>query len=755
MIQGLQEPLICLIFVGKRVMKRIFDIFSARIMFWICLLFLSLKAAPQQVDHWEALVRAENQWSYFLGTSEPPSNWNAPEFDPSSWETGPGGFGYGDDDDATVIPAVPSVYIRHTFQILRVESIQALLLYADFDDGFVAYLNGVEIARANMGTTARPPFNQYAPSCSFEAQIPAGKAPARFILSPDHLKLIKSGPNVLALQFHNCNSTSSDLSSTTFLLAGLSEAGTFYQPCPSWFVNPETERSHLPLILINTNGQTIVDEPKITAGIRIIDNGPGNTNGIFDSNSTYDGNVGIEIRGQSTQSFPKKSYGMELRDEDGDDVKASLLGMPSESDWVLYAPYTDKTMLRNALTYYLGLRMGRWQPRFRFCELYLNGDYIGVYLLIEKIKRDKERVPVVKMTNNDVSGDAVTGGYIVKVDKVQDLTASEFFYNYPDISYPNTRAYAWTWVYPKAENLMPQQRNWFMNYIKTVENTINSSSFTNPVTGYPAILDIPSFIDFQIINELANNVDGYRYSTFFYKNRDSQGGKLVAGPLWDFNLGYGNVNYAAARLSTSTWLYTSIGPGEGNCMHWYYRLMQDPTYQQSLKERYSRLRKGILHTDSIFKTIDSMITRLGPAVGRNFNRWPVLDKYIWPNPEIRYTYENEIIFFKNWVSDRLYWMDTQWLVTVPVATKPMDTSLRVYPNPVEDEIHFSIPSGSGEATLEIWDIRGVKLLTRTFMSDGSASSHFSAGVSHLGRGVYLVRISGKNFIPFTDKVVIE
>ena len=126
MIQGLQEPLICLIFVGKRVMKRIFDIFSARIMFWICLLFLSLKAAPQQVDHWEALVRAENQWSYFLGTSEPPSNWNAPEFDPSSWETGPGGFGYGDDDDATVIPAVPSVYIRHTFQILRVESIQAL-----------------------------------------------------------------------------------------------------------------------------------------------------------------------------------------------------------------------------------------------------------------------------------------------------------------------------------------------------------------------------------------------------------------------------------------------------------------------------------------------------------------------------------------------------------------------------------------------------------------------------------------------------
>ncbi len=623
------------------------------------MLLLSLKAAPQQIDHWEALVRAENQWSYFLGTSEPPSNWNSPEFNPSAWESGSGGFGYGDNDDATIIPRVPSVFIRHTFQVVNSESIQALLLYVDFDDGFVAYLNGVEIARANMGTAARPSWNQYALSTSYEAQIPAGRAPARFILNPAHLNLLKSGPNVLALQVHDCNSTSSDLSSTTFLLAGLAEAGNQYQLCPAWFVNPETERSHLPLILINTNGQTIVNEPKITVEIKVIDNGTGNTNGIFDGSTAYDGNGGIEIRGQSSRNFPKKSYGLELRNVAGDDVKVELLGMPAESDWVLYAPYSDKTMLRNALTYYLGLRMGRWQPRFGFCEVYLNGNYNGVYLLIEKIKRDKDRVPIAKMTTSDVSGDAVTGGYIIKVDKVHDLSASEYFINYPDITFPNTRNYAWSWVYPKADNLVPQQRTWFMNYIKQVENTINSSNFTNLSNGYPAYLDIPSFIDFQIMNELSNNVDGYRYSTFFHKNRDSQGGKLVAGPLWDFNLGYGNVDYSAARLSTTAWLYTSIGTGEGNCMHWWYRLMQDPAYQQKLKDRYSRLRRGILHTDSVFRSIDSMITRLGVAVERNFIRWPTLDKYIWPNPAIRYSYEEEVIFLKNWVSDRLYWMDTQ------------------------------------------------------------------------------------------------
>ena len=719
------------------------DYFSAGKIVWICLLLLSLKATSQQVDHWEALVRAENQWSYFLGTSEPPYTWNSPEFDPASWLKGPGGFGYGDNDDATVIPTVSSVYIRHTFQVVTPEVIQALLLYVDFDDGFVAYLNGVEIARANMGRTERPPFNQYALSTSYEAQIPAGRTPARFILSGNHLNLLKSGSNVLALQVHDCNATSSDLSSTTFLIAGISEAGNKYQQIPAWFVNPESERSHLPLVLINTNGQTIVNEPKITVGIRVIDNGPGNSNGIFDGSTSYDGNAGIEIRGQSSQNFPKKSYGVELRNAMGDDVKAELLGMPAESDWVLYAPYSDKTMLRNALTFYLGGRMGRWQPRFGFCEVYLNGDYVGVYLLIEKIKRDKERVPVAKMTTSDVSGDAVTGGYIVKVDKVQDLSSYEYFYNYPDITYPNTRNYAWSWVYPKADDLLPQQRNWFMEYIKKVENSINSSSFTNLATGYPAYLDIPSFIDFQIMNELSNNVDGYRYSTFFHKDRESLGGKLVAGPLWDFNLGYGNVDYVAARLSTTTWLYTSIGTGEGNCMHWWYRLMQDPAYKQSVKERYSRLRRGILHTDSVFKTIDSMITRLGPAVGRNFNRWPVLDKDIWPNPEIRYTYENEIIFLKNWVSDRLYWMDNQWLVPVTGTREPALASSTVYPNPFRETLHIMTGTLEGEVSLEVLDIRGITVFSRSGIQ--SSQGHISVSLAGLTDGVYFLKLThGKN-----------
>jgi len=271
--------------------------------------------------------------------------------------------------------------------------------------------------------------------------------------------------------------------------------------------------SHLPLILIDTKGQTIPNEPKITVSIKVIDNGPGKSNSTNDPGNQYDGQAGIEIRGQSSQMFPKKGYGLELRDNLGKDLKAGLMGLPPESDWVLYAPYSDKTMLRNALTYYLGRKMGRWQPGFRFCELYLNGNYMGIYQLTEKIKKDNERLDIADLRPDEISGDDVTGGYILKVDKLGGLNTSEYFYNNPDIRYKNARTYAWTWDYPDPDDLVKEQRSYFMNFIKATENAINGNNFTDPVSGYPNFIDVPSFIDFQIMNELGNNVDGYRFRT--------------------------------------------------------------------------------------------------------------------------------------------------------------------------------------------------------------------------------------------------
>jgi hypothetical protein len=507
--------------------------------------------------------------------------------------------------------------------------------------------------------------------------------------------------------------------------------------------------AHLPLIMIDTNGQTIFNEPKITVNIKVIDNGPGKSNSTTDPGNQYDGLAGIEIRGQSSQMFPKKSYSVELRNTAGEDVKAGLMGMPEESDWVLYAPYSDKTMLRNALTYYLGRKMGRWQPGFRFCEVYLNGLYIGVYQLTEKIKRDKERVDIAKLQVTDISGDALTGGYIIKVDKVD---GSDYFTNYPDVRFEGARNYRWTWYHPKSEDLANAQRNYFMSYIKTVENTINGKDFADPDRGYARYLDVPSFIDFQIMNEFSNNVDGYRYSTYFHKQKDSDGGKLKAGPLWDFDLCYGNVDYSPQNLATDQWTYTFWGPNEYNCMHWWYRFMQDPNYQRDVWSRWTDLRKGAFATDSIMGYIDAQVNWLGDAVYRNFVQWPVLGSYVWPNSAVRYSYPMEISFLKNWILQRLAWMDANWLRNPAVEdTIPDFDNISLYPNPVADWLTIDLPSSERYYTIQLSDIRGAVIFSETVKETRPAS--YKLNFSGLKNGIYLVSIRRPGIPPLVTKAI--
>jgi hypothetical protein len=520
--------------------------------------------------------------------------------------------------------------------------------------------------------------------------------------------------------------------------------------------NPETLKkgnavvSHLPLILIDTKGQIILNEPKITVNIKVIDNGPGKSNSTSDPGNQYDGFAGIEIRGQSSQMFPKKGYSVELRDAAGEDLKAGLMGLPEESDWVLYAPYSDKTMLRNALTYYLGRKMGRWQPGFRFCEVYLNGSYIGVYQLTEKIKRDKDRVDIAKLQVTDILGDALTGGYIVKIDKV-DVTTS-YFTNYPDIPFPGSRSYRWTWVYPEFDVLAKEQQSYFKNYIKTVENTINGSSFADTVRGYAKYLDVPSFIDFQIMNELSNNVDGYRYSTFFHKEKDSDGGKFIAGPLWDFDLCYGNLDYSPRNLATDQWNYTNWGAGEGNCMHWWYRFNQDPNYQKSLNQRWAALRKGAFATDSIMGYIDAQVNGLGDAISRNYAKWPILGSYVWPNSAVRYSYPMEISFLKNWILNRLAWMDANWMYKpTNEDTIPDFETIAVFPNPVSDWLTINLPSSERYYTIELSDIRGAVIFSETTKETNPAS--YKLNFTGLKNGMYLVSIRRPGVPPMVTKII--
>jgi hypothetical protein len=409
--------------------------------------------------------------------------------------------------------------------------------------------------------------------------------------------------------------------------------------------------SNLPIVVINTNGQTILDDPRIVCDMGIIDNGFGTINSINDPFNDYNGKISIEYRGSSSQSFPKKPYALETQDINGNNNNVSLLGMPVENDWILYAPYSDKALMRNFLTFDLGRKMGHYAPRTVYCELVINGDYKGIYILMEKIKRDKDRVDIAKLDSDDLAGDSLTGGYIIKVDKYTGTGGVDWLSDFPNISGGSLYI---QYHYPEATALQPQQLNYIEEYVDSFEYALNGLNFADTSIGYAKYIDINSFIDFYIINEISKNIDGYRLSTYMHKDKQSKGGKLTMGPFWDFNLAFGNADYCNGGI-TSGWEVN--GGCGGNNPFWFERLLDDTIYENKLKCRWEYLREKSFHQDSIFNFIDSMALYLNDAQQRNFQQWPTLGTYVWPNFYVGNSYQDELNFFKTWIGDRLLWID--------------------------------------------------------------------------------------------------
>lgn len=443
------------------------------------------------------------------------------------------------------------------------------------------------------------------------------------------------------------------------------------EPGNAWYIDdvlreactpppPFELETNLPIIVINTNGQQIQDEPKITVQMGIISNGDGQMNHLGDPFNNYDGKAAIEIRGQSSQMFPKHSYGFETRDSQGEDLDVSLMGLPAENDWVLYAPYSDKSMLRNIMSYEMGRKMGNYCTRSVFCELVINDDYQGVYTLEEKIKKDSSRVDIATLNPDEVTGDDVTGGYIFKVDKLDwDFTYNgDGWKSFPDPPYPDAMNIIFQYYYPEADGMPVQQKNYLKNYVTQAENALTSYTFTMPAIGYRKYFDLLSFADFMLLSEIAKEVDKYRYSTYFHKDKDSNGGRIFAGPAWDFDLGYGNVNYWDPGLDYTGWLYEMVEPVDWGIMFWWKRMMEDPYFHRLAKTRWEWLRQERLSDETVHAMIDSLTTLLDESKDRNFERWPILGEYVWPNYDWEgNTYEDEVDYFENFLFNRLNWMD--------------------------------------------------------------------------------------------------
>ncbi|MBM3821912.1 MAG: hypothetical protein FJ404_03310 [Verrucomicrobia bacterium] len=417
----------------------------------------------------------------------------------------------------------------------------------------------------------------------------------------------------------------------------------------------------------------------------------------------YAGPAGAHVRGESSSGFGQKSYALELRDEEGKDLDASLAGMPEESDWILYGPWSEKTLMRNKLVFDW-MRSMRGQDgtamRTRFVELFFHqsnpasgkvgyGSYRGIYVLMEKMKRGKDRVPLENLNSKTTDPELITGGYIFRKDKEDPVktrwTTPRF--NMPLQSFD-------------PDQINPAQLNYLRGFLSSFETALMGSNFRDSTAGYRAYLDPDTFIDAQWMLEVAKQVDGYVFSTYFHKDR---AGRLRSGPLWDFNISLGNADYATGDRF-SGWLYDIAG---GVGQNYYPRLHNDPEYRLAHWDRYWEWRREILSEERITSTIDGYMKTLldgyegaisnrAPAniqnpVARHFRRWPGLGVRDWPNPAAATTlrtWQAEVGYMRNWLRQRLEWLDDQSLRTLNTVLRPPQPSRRggILDAPVEISI---------------------------------------------------------------------
>ena len=707
-------------------------------------------------DHWETAVYADDEWAYLIPESELLSDWNTIGFDDSDWSTGPGGFGYGDEDDGTEIDSALSVYLRRIFAVTDPADLFSAILHADYDDGFVAYLNGTEIGRSfNLGEPGTfVPYDETT-STDHEAQLYWGGYPEAHTLDSLQLaSLLTAGENVLAVQVHNVGITSSDMSSNFYLSFGIADESTYYGPPPDWFEPPFVfNESTLPIVVIDTDGQEILNDPRIVVHMGIIDNDSG-INNMDDSFNGYDGQISIEIRGSSSQMFPKKQYALETQDIDGENLNVSILGMPAENDWILYAPYSDKSLLRNFLAYELARNMGRYASRTRFCELVINGDYKGLYIFMEKIKRDNNRVDISKLDPDETTGDDLTGGYILKVDKWDGENNDGWWSASPLPEYDGTW---YQYHYPEPDNIVDEQKDYINNYITDFELLIASESYNDPDAGYYDQVNLQSFIDVSLMSEISKNVDAYRLSAFMYKDKDSEDGRLTMGPIWDYNLAFGNADYYEGWDPAGWQMDVELGEDYFKIPFWWYRIWNDEMFRIAFNQRWQELRQTVFSEEYIMNMIDSTIAVIDEAQIRNFQRWPILDQYVWPNAYVGGSYENEIDYLTDWITARLDWMDEQAMSADDDHQLIRSYSLDpAYPNPFNPTttIEFSIPQ-TEFVTVKVYNIVGHEITT--LINDELFTGNYSIkwDGSHQPSGLYFVQIESGSFYKTRKMVLIK
>jgi hypothetical protein len=438
--------------------------------------------------------------------------------------------------------------------------------------------------------------------------------------------------------------------------------------------------SKIPYIQIKTTGQ-ILNEPKVSGEMNI----------YIEKENVLKTPIGIEYRGSTSfRISDKKSYGIETRDSKGNGIDLAVAGFPAESDWILTGDVFrawdhiifDPTLMHHYVGYELFRRMGEYASRSKFAELELNGVYMGIYIIMEKLKRAPDRINIMKLLPTDTDTAAITGGYILKIDKTagsdvigyhpldyylnnwdDDLRYTEhnsfrskydIFSQLMTISpYGSTNnKYLETYFlyeYPDADVINTVQKTYIQNYMNGFETALLTDDFSSDIRTYTKYIDRKSFIDYFILSEVCGNIDAYRLSTYMYKNR---GEKLKMGPVWDLNIGYNLQD----RVPFNDWIInynTYVTADDWMLPFWWKRLMEDPQFRSELKVRWTELRANVLSTVDVLgltnETAEYLTTN--NAITRNFTKWT----------GIPVNYSGSVNDLNTWLRNRLEWMDSKIL----------------------------------------------------------------------------------------------
>ena len=361
---------------------------------------------------------------------------------------------------------------------------------------------------------------------------------------------------------------------------------------------------------------------------------------------------GFHVRGSTSAGMPQTGFSVQFLDEFNEEKHRPAFGLPAESDWILYAPNGyDPVMIHNPFIHELSREVGRYSPRTRFVEVFLartagrirEVHYNGVYVLEEKIKIGPNRVNIDRLTASDLKPPQVTGGYLLKFDRLGPGEGG-FSAGGPTMVY----------VEPKETILnLPQraaQKQYLSSYFTEFDRALNGPNWKDPALGYPAYLDVEAAIDFHVLEVLSGNVDALVFSTYFQKVRD---GKIVCGPHWDFDRALGSTDGRDAN--PRQW---DTGPFFGAA--WWPRLFGDPDFWQRWVDRWQELRKAQFSLGHINALIDRLTDELREAQPREYKRWGLQPR--------DGSYQGEINIMKNWLSNRIDFIDHQ--LAQPVRLSP-------------------------------------------------------------------------------------